>query len=105
MDFDERRKQLDEVFSGLEAREKILLDPLLDEVVYLESEMKEKRKLPFIRVHPKNKEKQQSTVAARQYKELSQSYMNAIRILISALHKTEDEAQNELLKRLEEFSL
>ena len=45
------------------------------------------------------------TPAAKQYKETMQSYMNAIRILCGLLAKTEPSAQDELLKRLEEFSL
>lgn len=45
------------------------------------------KELPFIRIHPKNKAKQEQTPAFKQYKEFSQSYMNAIRILCSILSK------------------
>lgn len=45
-----------------------------------------------------------STPAAKQYKECSQSYMNAVRILLNTLRKTQTDAADELLKRLEEFA-
>ena len=100
---DSRRKQLDDIFSDVDTNEKKLIENLLDEVVYLEERMIELKKLPFINVHPKKPELQKSTAAAKQYKECSQSYMNAIRILCGILHKVDSTAQDELLKRLEEF--
>lgn len=100
---DVRRKQLNELFEHVDPDEKKLIDKLLDEVVYLENRMQELKQLPFIYVHPSNPAKQKSTPAAKQYKECSQSYMNAIRILCNILRKAEASAQDELLKRLEEF--
>lgn len=104
MNIDARRKQLNEIFADIDPNEKSLIDNLLDEVAFLEVRMTELKKLPFISVHPKNPALQKVTAAAKQYKECSQSYMNAIRILVSILHKVESSAQEELLKRLEEFS-
>ena len=100
----DRRKELDEIFADIEDGEKRLVNRLLDEVVFLEERMTELKTMPFIAVHPNNPNLQKSTPAAKQYKECSQSYMNAIRILCSILHKVEATAQDELLKRLEEFS-
>ena len=102
-DFD-RRKELDEIFADIEDGEKRLVNRLLDEVVFLEEQMKELKTMPFIAIHPNNPNLQKSTPAAKQYKECSQSYMNAIRILCGILHKVESTAQDELLKRLEEFN-
>ena len=45
-----------------------------------------------------------TTAAAKQYKECSQSYMNAIRILSGILRNAEGDADDDLLARLEEFS-
>lgn len=101
---DSRRKELDEIFSDIDENEKKLIDPLLDEVVFLENRMTELKKVPFISFHPKNKALQKTTPAAKEYKNCTQSYMNAIRILCSILNKVESSAQDELLKRLEEFS-
>ena len=99
-----RREELDDIFRDVDDSEKRLVDRLLDEVVYLEERMTELKALPFIAVHPKKPQIQKSTPAARQYKECSQSYMNAIRILAGILNKVETSAQDELLKRLEEFA-
>lgn len=101
---EDRRTKLNEIFADVDESEKQLIDRLLDEVVYLENRMDELKELPFIQVHPKNPALQRSTAAAKQYKECSQSYMNAIRILCGVLRKVESTAQDELLKRLEEFN-
>ena len=98
-----RRDQLEEIFKNVDEGQKQLVDRLLDEVVFLEEKMVELRKLPFVNVHPTNPALQKTTPAAKLYKECSQSYMNAIRILSSILHKVESSAQDELMKMLEEF--
>lgn len=98
-----RREQLDEIFKNVEDSQKQLVTRLLDEVIFLEEQMTELKKLPFVRVHPKDPTLQKTTSAAKLYKECTQSYMNAIRILSSILHKVESSAQDELLKLLEGF--
>ena len=99
----ERAKTLEDIFKDIDENEKKLIDPLLEEVIYLEEQMKYLRTLPQIKVHPTNKAMQKKTEAAKLYKECSQSYMNAIRILIGILHKVDSSAQDELLKSLAEF--
>lgn len=100
----DRRKQLDEIFKNVEDEEKQLVDKLINEVIFLEDQMEQLKALPFISVHPEKPYLQKVTPAAKLYKECSQSYMNAIRILLSILHKVESSAQDELLKMLEEYS-
>lgn len=99
-----RREELDEIFRYVDEDEKKLVNHLIDEVVFLEDQMERLKELPFIRIHPKNPAMQKVTPAAKQYKEQSQSYMNAMRILLYILRKVESSAQDELLKRLEEFA-
>lgn len=101
----DRRSDLIRVFESCDPETLQLIDHLIDEVVFLEDRMSELRRLPFLHVHPQKPELQKSTPAARQYKECMQSYMNAIRILCGIVSKTEPSAQDELLKRLEEFTL
>jgi hypothetical protein len=105
MKANERRSDLDRIFASLDDEQRRLISPLLDELVFMEERLTYLRGLPMLRVHPKRPDLQQNTPAARQYKETMQSYMNAIRILCGVLAKTEPSAQDELLKRLEEFSL
>lgn len=98
-----RREELDEIFRDVDDGQKRLVSRLIDEVIYLEGRMADLKAMPFISIHPKYPEHQRSTPAARQYKECSQSYMNAVRILLSILAKVETSAQDELMRRLEEF--
>ena len=104
MDTQKRLAELNELFIDVEENEKKLVDKLLGEVVFLEEQMTELKAMPFINVHPKNPALMKTTPAAKLYKECSQSYMNAVRILLSILRKVEASAQDELLRRLEEFS-
>ena len=100
----DRREELNVIFQNVADDEKQLIDRLLDEVVFLEDRMKELRALPFVNVHPKNPALQKTTAAAKLYKECSQSYMNAIRILAGILHKVDSSAEDELLKALSDFT-
>ncbi len=99
-----RREELDEIFRDVDEDEKKLVNHLIGEVVFLEEQMTQLKTLPFISVHPKNPALQKTTSAAKQYKECSQSYMNATRILLNVLRKVESSEQDALLKRLEEFA-
>lgn len=99
-----RREELDDIFKEVDPNEKKLVNRLIDEVVFLETQMISLKKLPFISINPKNSAQQKITPAAKLYKEHSQSYMNAIRILCSILHKIDSSAENELLQKLSEFS-
>lgn len=54
---------------------------LIDEVVFLEEQLAELKKLPFIMVNKSRPTIQKTTPAARQYKELLQQYNNCLRTL------------------------
>ena len=82
-----RKKELVNVFKGLD--EQNIIRPMIDDVVFLEDQLKELKKLPFIRVNPDNPAEQKPTAAAKQYKEFLQQYNNCIKILISVLNKNE----------------
>jgi len=98
-----REKEINAIFEKLNDDIKILLRPLLTEVIYLEEQMKLCKNFPLIEVNPQNSAQQRTTKSAKLYKELSQSYMNAIRILVGVLHKADEQAGNELLAKLLEF--
>ena len=72
------------------------LSPLIDEVVFLEGRLETLKKLPFLRVNPKNPEQQKSTPAQKQYKELLQQYVNIIRTLIRATGTDEADEESPL---------
>ena len=81
-----RREELDNIYKDIDENKKKLINPLLDNIAFLEEQMAELKKHPFIHVHPKDPMKQRATTAAKLYKEHSQSYMNAIRMLYSMIN-------------------
>lgn len=101
----DRRKELDEIFKDIDPGQKIVIDRMLDDFVFMEEQMDALRKLPLIRVHPKNPAVQETTKSAKLYKEFSQSYMNAVRILCSLLHKAESAEEDPVAKFLESLNV
>ena len=81
-----RKEELLRVFDQIEDRKSIIL-PMIDDVVFLEQQLQDLRKLPFIKVNPADPSKQKPTPAAKQYKELLQQYNNCIKILAGILRK------------------
>ena len=100
-----RKEQLSEIASKLGAERQAVIEPLIDDIVYMEEELCKLRKLPRIRVHPKNPERQMITPAGRLYKETQQSYTQAIKIILTAIYKTDSSAADELIEKLKEFEL
>ena len=90
-----RKEELINIFKGIEGINEIVT-PLIDDVVFLEERLEELRKLPFIRVNPKNDADQKATPAAKQYKEFLQQYNNCIKILASVLTKNGAEEESPL---------
>lgn len=99
----DRRQELEDIFKGLPVDKKAIIEPLLDDVVFIEGHLKYLKKLPQIRVHPKNPARQEVTPAGKQYKEYMQSYINAIKVLQKTLDHEEENAESPLLKALKEF--
>jgi hypothetical protein len=68
-------------------QEELKARQLIDELVFLEQQMIELKKYPFIAINPKKPSQQKPTAASRQYKEFLQQYNNSLRLL---LHITGD---------------
>lgn len=90
-----RKQELLKIFNDIEDTKGIIL-PMIDDVVFLEEQLAELRKLPFIKVNPKNLEQQKPTPAAKQYKELLQQYNNCIKILTGIVRKDAPEEDSPL---------
>ena len=70
---------------------------LVEDIDFLEQRLRELRKLPFLRVDPNNPERQKTTPAARQYKELLQQYNNSMKLFMKICGDiTEDEVESPL---------
>ena len=95
-----RREELDNIFKDIDENKKSLINPLLDNIAFLEERMEKIKKLPFIQIHPKDPTKQRPTTAAKLYKECSQSYMNAIRTVYSMIngHEVDEDPVEKFMK-------
>ena len=100
-----RRQEFENIFRSVDEDERDLVDRLIDEAVYCEEQLSKLRKMPLIEVNPRNKAQTRMTPAARLYKQLLAGYTNTIRVLMNVLRKVETTERDDLLKRLEEFSL
>ena len=80
-----RRSELDTALNGITSEVKAVISPLIDEVIFIEKNLEELKKLPFIAVNPNNPQQQRYTVAYKQYKELFQQYTGAVKILLGVV--------------------
>lgn len=83
-----RKDELLKALDTVEKSKREIVLPLIDDIVFIEEQLKELKKLPFIKVHPQNPSLQKPTAAAKQYKELLQQYNNCIKVLCSQFHTT-----------------
>lgn len=74
----ERSAELHEIFKGIDENKQKIVKPLIDEAIYLEQQMAELKKHPFIKTHPQNPNLQKVTAAGKQYREFLQTYTNII---------------------------
>lgn len=75
-----------------------LIEPLVDQLLFLETKLEELKKLPFIKVNPNNPNQQKSTPAQKQYKELLQQYTNVVKVLSSASGHEQEDPESPLRK-------
>lgn len=80
-----------------------LVSKVIDDLVFLEYQLEELKKLPFIEVNPKNPVKQRATPAAKQYKEFLQQYINCVKVIESIIYRDKrlegDEAEESPLRK------
>lgn len=80
----DRKEQLMQICSGLDEKAKTATVQLVDEMVFLETQLEQLKAQPFISINPRNPAQQRQTAAAKQYKELFQQYTNCVKILLKA---------------------
>ena len=95
-----RKEELLQILAQVDDAKGIVL-PMVDDVVFLEQQLAELRKMPFIKQHPQFPDIQKPTAAAKQYKELLQQYNNCIKILTGILRKDGAEEESPLRAFLE----
>ena len=77
-----RKEELMAIISGKGKDAEVEARQLIDEIIFIENQLTELKKLPFISVNPKNPAIQKATPASRQYKDLLQQYTNALKLLL-----------------------
>lgn len=80
----------------------ILLDNLVDEIIFIENQLIELKKLPFISVNPRNSYQQKTTPAAKQYRELLQQYTNCIKVIAKTNGQDLEDDESPLRKWVKE---
>lgn len=75
----DRKEQL---LKLVEDDQEIIIE-LVEDILFLEDNLDNLKKYPFIRINPNNPELQKATPAAKQYKELLQQYTNCIKLFSS----------------------
>jgi hypothetical protein len=91
-----RKQELLDCFKNVNDEKKTIVINLIDEVVFLESQLLELKKLPMVKVHPKNAELVKPTPASKLYKEFLQQYANVIKTLSMMLRKDEEKEESPL---------
>lgn len=76
-----RKEELLQIITKSDTTNAVKAEQLIDEVIFIETQLIELRKLPFLNVNPKNPMQQKATPASKQYKELLQQYNNSLRLL------------------------
>lgn len=74
------------------------ITPLIDKMLFLESQLESLEKLPMIKVHPTNPEIQKTTPAAKLYKEFLQQYTNIIKTISHVVGDDSTEEESPLSK-------
>lgn len=97
----DREAALRAIFQGIDDGMRSVIDPLITETAYLERELSRLRALPKIRIHPTDPQRQQTTPAAKLYKELLQQYTNCVKVLTVVLRREAPEEESPLRAWLE----
>lgn len=92
----EKTEELRDLFKEIDEGKRKLIDSLIDEAVFLEGQMKELKKYPFIKFHPTNPNLQKVTAAGKQYREFLQTYTNIIDKLCRIYGKDETDQESPL---------
>lgn len=97
----ERKTELVKIFDKLDVETLKLIDPLIDQLIFLERQLNFLKTLPFILVKPDDNTKQKITPAYRQYKDLSQTYINALKLVNSTLGIDSEKVESPLRAYME----
>ena len=99
----DKKEQLRGYFANVDEDKRSIAYDTIDEYVFFLERLAELRKLPYIRVHPSDKARQELTPAAKLIREYSQAIDAKRKTLLMILYRVENSAADELLQKLAEF--
>lgn len=98
----ERKQEVLSICKTLDDETLKLVTPLIDQLVFLEKQLDYLKTLPFIIVKKDDTTKQKVTPAYKQFKDLSQTYINALKVVNGALGIESETVESPLRKYMEE---
>lgn len=99
----DRKEQLRGYFENVDEDKRSIAYDTIDEYLFFLDRIAELKELPFIRVHPKDKARQELTPAAKLIREYSQAVDAKRKTLLTILYRVENSAADDLLAKLAEF--
>ena len=99
----DRKEQLRGYFENVDEDKRSLAHDTIDEYLFFLDRIAELKELPFIRVHPKDKTRQELTPAAKLIREYSQAVDAKRKTLLTIMYRVESSAADDLLAKLAEF--
>lgn len=81
-----------------------LVTYLVDELVYMETQLVYYRSLPQLRVDPNNPERQKATPASKLYKEMLQQYTNVLKVLAKCTGQDLEDEESPLRQWAKDFA-
>ena len=97
-----RKEEVLGICKTLDVEKLKLINPLIDQLVFLEEKLAYLKTLPFIVVKDNDPTKQKVTPAYKQYKDLSQSYLNALKVVNGALGIESETVESPLRQYMEQ---
>lgn len=94
-----RKEELEKIVFESDPKNKVKAGNLIEEIVFLEEQMSEMRKLPFIKINPDNPAQQKTTPAHKMYKEYLQQYNNSLRLLFRLMGDLGESEEESPLRR------
>lgn len=96
---DNRKEELKKIICKEHSENEIKALQLIDEILFMEEQLIELKKLPFISVNPKNPLQQKSTAAAKLYKEILQQYNNSLKLLFRLAGDMDESEEDSPLRK------
>lgn len=80
-----------------------LLEPYMEETVFLKNQLNNLKKFPLIKINPKDPTMQKRTEAGKMLKDYEQAYSNNVKVLLSVLSQSVSDNGNSLKEVLKAF--